>query len=519
MKADHKTNVCVSCQNAGAINMCQDCGAVLCPDCLRTKTTQYLVCGDCHGHLGPDAKSSDPKCPSCGSKNIRSGRRTEQVCPRCLSTRVISIEERRRKLAGDLRHAIMLIQHGHVKFREFANRLMLAKRLLYSIRMANFLAFNWLEDKLEGLLDGVPLIKNRIVSQADIVARRIAAETNGFMNQETWDIEQFPFIEGLTRRITEIGNQYRQTVDETVEPSLRELEELIKHLEGLDYHRREFAGFYQHSELAVNELPICAIPEVRLIGSDFLRADHGTGELYVTNKRMVFIAETGRLRKTTGVVFDFPLMYLNSIEEDGRIRRHLVLKMKQGDVKIACSEHTQKVLTDYIEIAKRFDRYVQTDLQRVRRLEQVDVAASDVKLKIDDLVYTLLSSRRTSLAPHDRSRLNERELTGDRTNGRWFPPWDYEARRRMPISSGLPSLDRMEPRTYDTYGYRRAEDDLLRRFREEADQLDRAISRSIEDLRLGRLMTDDFVSRYRSLMRERYTMRRRMDEYLRQYTF
>ncbi len=141
----------------------------------------------------------------------------------------------------------------------------------------------------------------------------------------------------------------------------------------------------------MNELPVCALPDIKVVGSNFLKNDKAEGTMYITNKRLIFVAETGRLRKKTEIVFDFPLVYLKEIEEDGRLRKKLVLKMKQGNVRISCNEETKKILPDYIEIARRFERYMQTDLQRVRKIEQKSVSISDVRLKIEGLIYSLLS--------------------------------------------------------------------------------------------------------------------------------
>ena len=364
--------------------MCEDCGVVLCLECLETRTSKYHLCADCHHILGtPLPGEKFESCPECESENLTLGKKIEEICPRCHSKRTGSIEERRRHLAQEMRHAITGLQYGYIKLKEVTNRLLSTKRLLVSLRMASFLHYKWLEDRIEETQDEILAIKNRISNQAEIVAKKMAAETRGLIDYNTWAPTQFPVIEGVINRMTDLSRQYKRNIDESLEGIRASLKDLDRQLEGLNYYRKEFTGFYDYAELSVNELPVCALPDIRIDGSDFLKNDKATGTLYITNTRIVFIAETGRVRKRTDVVFDFPLLYLNGFEEDGRLRKRLVLKLKQGDIKIACSEQTKKVLPDFVEIAKKFDRYVQTDLQRIRKLEQRDVAASDIRIKIE----------------------------------------------------------------------------------------------------------------------------------------
>ncbi|MCK5150663.1 MAG: hypothetical protein KAQ65_02430 [Candidatus Thorarchaeota archaeon] len=491
--------------------MCEDCGTTLCSDCLETRTSQYTVCNECHHNLGvPISGETFDHCPECEAENLGKGRRVEEICPQCHSPRIMSVEEKRRGLAQDLRQAIMNIHYGHTRLREFNNSLVSAKRLLVSLRMANFLHYNWLEEKIEEIQVEVVALKNRITNQAEILGKKIAAETKGLMDYTRWSPSQFPFIEGISNRVTHIGNQYKVNVDEALKDVRFKLDEIKSQLEGLDYYRKKFAGFYEVSELAVNELPVCALPDIKVTGSDFLRHDKATGTLYITNRRLVFIAETGLVRKKMEILFDFPLLYLNSIEEDGRFRKRLVLKMKQGELKIASSDQTQKVLPDYVEIARKFDRYMQTDLQRVRKLEQQSLNVSDVRMKIEGLVYSLLSP---GPQPHD-SMHSEPLRTSYRPHERRTPrrtPYNYN--EETYTRSGF--KDELRHSFGDDGGYTRRPEFLkqpqeVEGYSGNIAELDRALSETVDLLRSGRIVPEDFIRRYRLLMRNSYTARHEM---------
>jgi len=478
---------------------------------METKSSVHYVCSNCHHALGtPPPGEKFERCPECDSKELSLGKRLEEICPRCHSSRTAPIEEKRRALAQDMRRAIMSIQYGYMRLRDFTNRLTSAKRLLVSLRMANFLHYRWLEDKIEDIQSELPAIKNRVANQAEIIARQMTAETKGFLDYNTWSAAQFPFIGGVTNRITELGNQYRRNVDEALESVRLTISDLEQQLDGLDYYKKQFAGFYDTAELSVNELPVCALPEIRIAGSDFLKNDKALGTLYITNRRLIFIAETGRLRKKTDIIFDFPLMYLKSIEGDGRLRKRVVLKMKQGEVKLSCNEQTEKVLPDYVEIARKFDKYMQSDLQRTRKLGQSDIPVSDVRLKIEELVYSLISSG--AAVEQDRE-------TG-RASGaypRHVGPYAAGAqfRRDFRQSSSPYPRDRLrrdiegmfenreQPHRPDgSSSYMSSSDTLV---------IDDAIKDTVHLFRSGQLVPEDFIRRYKGLMRDSYDTRRRLE--------
>ncbi|MCF2135980.1 MAG: hypothetical protein K9W43_01960 [Candidatus Thorarchaeota archaeon] len=440
------------------------------------------------------------------------GKRTVDICPKCRSTRLIPIEEKRRELAQELRHTIMMLQYGHSKLREFVRNLTDARQTLVSLRMAKFLHYKWLEEQIEAIQDELPALKNRIVKQAEIVARQMAAETKGLMDYPSWTAQEFPFITGVTNRMTELGTQYRRHVDDTLEEVNKKLRDLRKHIEGLDYYKRQFAGFGELVELDVGELPVCAFPEIRVTGSDFLKHDKASGTLYVTNRRLIFIATTGTFRKKTEVIFQFPLLYLNGFEEDGRFRKRLVLKFKQGVLKISCSEQTQRVLPDYIEIARKFDRYIQTDMQRVRKIQACDVNASDARLRIDELVYQLLSNNHYS-TPQPELRSPPRRYSSD-----WSRPQtdhQYSPSMSPRYDSFRDELEDIIGRA-NTWRYGPAtapQDAEAIHMNQTIRDIENDIRETVQLLRTGMIVPSDFVRRYRSLMREQYKIRRLHNHY------
>jgi hypothetical protein len=449
------------------------------------------------------------ECPECESESFVTAKRIEEICPNCHSTQIIGIEEKRRTLANELRNAVVNIHYGHTKLREFNTRLASAKRILVSLRMANFLGFKWFEDRIEQIQDEFIAIKNRVTNQAEIVAKKMLAETKGLIDYQSWETGQFPFVEGVTNRVTHIGRQYKSSIDEALQGLELDLGELTEHLEGLDYYRKQFAGFYKYSDLSVNELPVCAIPEIKLSGSDFLKHDKTTGVLYITNKRLIFIAETGLVRKKTEVVFDFPLVYLKSLEEDGRFRKRLVLKLKQGDIRVDCDEQTEQVLSDYLQIAKKFDRYVQDDMHRVRKIEATSVNVSDVRLKIEELVYSILSTNQPNQMPE--TKRGYYVPYKQEARHRWSPPGSYHTKQNYEdeLSEELRRTLGHRNNRRTTQGYDMGLDRLKRNERE----LHSALSETVDLLRSGRIVPEDFIRRYRGLMRDSYNIRRELEQY------
>ena len=317
--------------------------------------------------------------------------------------------------------------------------------------------------------------------------------------------------QGITNRITEMGIYYKQNVDQGLEPLRGILKDVRRQLDGLEYYKGQFTSFYEHNQLSVGELPVCALPEIKVTGSDFLKNDKALGTLFLTNKRLLFIAETGRVRKKMETVFDFPLIYLKSIEEDGRLRKRLVLKLKQGDVKISCTDQTKKVLPDYIEIARKFDKYIQTDMQRVRKIEQQDVNTSEVRLKIEGMVYSLLSTNTRSQYENDdpirRQPMRPRIADWDNTRSSSSSYGDYY---RKP-ETFREELDRSMGR-YDHGRPSVPNSPKMHSLQKDAASIETAIRDTVHMLRSGQMMAEDFIRRYKDLMRDSFHNRSEMQQ-------
>jgi len=506
-----ESDSCENCSTAEATHMCKDCGEAICADCIEIDSAEYMVCSNCHQTIdNNDFEEKPSQCPECGFDNLNKGSRKIERCPNCHSTRLVLIEKRRGDLSREIRKSVMNLQYGHTKLREFGNELDKTKRELVSLRMANFLHYKWLESKIEQIHEEMPAIKRRIGNNAEMVAKQIAAETKGLMASEKWNPSQFSFIDGVSNRIKELGSGYKNRVDEALGKVKSVLDEVKKQIDGLNYYRKRFNGFYENAELSVKELPVCALPEIKLAGSDFLKNDKACGTLYITNRRLVFIAETGHIRKSMEVIFDFPLVYHTGFSEEGRIRKRMVMKLKQGDLKLDCSEQTEKVLPDYVQIAKQFDKYVQTDLERVRKLEQQKTNSGEVRLQIERLVYQLLSGRRDTQrkTEGENSPVRRTQISPDIHTSRD----DYQKHRNpSPITRGA------SRQTDDSFGSIRDRYHEPRRNRESDryednhQNFNEEIRETIRMLRNGQIVPEDFIRRYRSLMRQAYENRHRFN--------
>ncbi|MCK4483844.1 MAG: hypothetical protein KAU89_03400, partial [Candidatus Thorarchaeota archaeon] len=155
---------------------------------------------------------------------------------------------------------------------------------------------------------------------------------------------------------------------------------------------------------------------------------------------------------------------------------------------------------------------MQTDLQKVRKLEQVNVNVSDVRLRIEDLIYSLNTGRNRPRSvmtyPHPPAGAYYAEPSRPQPR---YAHHDYGGYRQ-----GAQFKDHRE-RTIDRGAYQRypgARGEMaaeIETLRTNASSLDNAIRDTVHLFRGGRLVPEDFIRRYKGLMRDSYHTRKEIE--------
>ncbi|MHA1763377.1 MAG: hypothetical protein ACTSYC_06405, partial [Promethearchaeota archaeon] len=75
---------------------CEECGASCCTDCLQEERKDYFTCQECNAiTIEPENIDGKKVCKECGSEKLLKTTRVEKSCPKCHSTNIINIFEKK----------------------------------------------------------------------------------------------------------------------------------------------------------------------------------------------------------------------------------------------------------------------------------------------------------------------------------------------------------------------------------------------------------------------------------------
>ena len=162
----------------------------------------------------------------------------------------------------------------------------------------------------------------------------------------------------------------------------------------------------------------------------------------------------------------------------------------------------------------KFDKYIQTNMQRVRKIEQQDVSTSDVRLKIEGMVYSLLSTNTRSQydnrdpirQPAPRPRISDWGTSRSRPS----PFADYYRQPETVREEFGRTKGRYDESLNPRHGYDTSP--AVNALQRDALSIDNAIQDTVYMLRNGQLMAEDFIRRYKELMRDSFHNRREMEQ-------
>ncbi|MBS7248482.1 MAG: hypothetical protein QXN15_07625 [Candidatus Jordarchaeales archaeon] len=379
---------CCICRQREASYYCESCFLTFCSSCTKRKSVNYSACEKCGSAHYFDAKSGPPSvCTMCGHESFRLGVRKLVVCPRCLSENVVDLVRKREEQTARLNAITRSLLSASSLMLNVINSASKAKARLLNLRKKGFLHNPQLEEDVLGVYEALSALKVKALSKAERIMSSAASRAALLIRE--WSPRSIREIEACFEQVEGALRDYRQLVEEECRCLEERLREISSVLDYLDFHRELFEEREQLLAMEASEKPVCALPHVKYVGSSYLPSNKGTGVLFLTTERVVFLKKEGVLRHSFKKYFSLPLAEVELNVKRG-LRGYFTLKTDKGTVRFTAPRQVLENVEAYFTLAKNFQANSQLDRSLTLKLESTAIGLSDFRRAIASLIDSTL---------------------------------------------------------------------------------------------------------------------------------
>ncbi len=471
------SDFCPSCHINVAERYCSECGMVFCLNCARLEVKEFYTCS----RHGPDSVSETEGgniCLKCGEP-ARRATRQDYLCPNCGSSMVTPIHNLRQALVSRFRTTYYRLRAGHELISNFAARLRMLRWRIRELRLGGFLHHPEIEKELLALITkDMPSVHERIVFRAKGIVERHRASKGRFIRPEHWTITDFPLLAGLIEGIQEDVADYQNYCEELVKELDAKLATIEERLSPISGWLKLFAEHVEKLCLTEDEHPVAAIYPVTL---EKPTAGEGlnNGILFITTQRLLFVGQKGFFTREKRVIYSVPLKVIMGIEEEGRLRRRLLITIDDEEsLKIKGSARVLREIPDRISYATTFSEHSLVTTSGSMRVLNMKVDVSSLRIELDQLINMAISSEEIpSMSSEDLDAMRG-------AHDRAYPGYPLHFGSRGDSS----------------------ERDLLYTLQEQKYSIQATMQLLKRQFEEGKINDESFFKQYRSLTRELYSV-------------
>ncbi len=480
----HQTSdFCPSCHINLAERYCSECGMVFCLSCARLEVNEFYTCSRC----GPGTVKETEEgniCSKCGEP-ARRATRQDYLCPNCGSSMVTPIHNMRQALVSRFRTTYYQLRKGHELIAGFAARLRMLRWRIRELRLGGFLHHPEIEKELLTIITkDLPSVHERIVFRAKGIVERHRASKLRFIQPEHWTTTDFPLLAGLIEGIQEDVTDYQNYCEELIKELDAKLATIEERLSPIAGWLKLFAAYVEQLCLTDNEHPVAVIYPVTLEKPTAGEGMH-SGILFITTQRLLFVGQKGFFTREKRVIYAIPLKVIIGIEEEGRIRRRLLLNIDEEEsLKIKGSSRILREIPEKIAYATTFSEHSLVTTSGSMRVLNLKVDVSSLRIELDQLINSAITSEEIDPRSHE----------------------------------GLSTLRGMRSGTYPAYpqhfgtGSSSPERDLLFTLQEQKYSIQATMQLLKRQFEEGKINDESFFKQYRSLTRDLYSVETRIRE-------
>ncbi len=480
-------NLCIFCSEKNPIYYCEDCNLSFCEDCGYNDKRTVYECGHC--------KSNDIECrqrnsvngelyicKNCGSLNIEIKRIIQRACPSCRSSNVISIAKKRLILIKQLREVLNGFKFGYQELKAFLREFRAIRQKTLALRTVGYLHDPVIEQTLLSVYERIKVVSKELLERAtqEIDLFRVQMEKYYNYNYNQWAPSDFPQIELIINQIQDDVTQYQSYVRKILAQPKKEQGLVQSKLNVIRYYKSIYDEYSEVLNLFPGELPVCAFRDVKFSKSTISSLKKGKGILFLTDQRLIFIRQSGWIRKKVQRIFNFTYNHILDVTIVGHIFKKLLFILDQGDLIFSAPKKMMEAILDYLKISVNFGKYRINDDKVLNTLDQIQISTKHLEKQIDRKIVQLMAGI-------------PREI-------RFEPSFQQNTRREriadLDINSSFLEINRM-----------------IFKLKTEKFSIERTIQNLEQKFKMGGLTAETYIRQFRTLQSELFLIEKKLETF------
>lgn len=394
--SEHNLQICRFCQrNIKLAYYCENCGVSCCSDCLHEEKKEYFVCQDCSSKKIETSDSRKKSyCKDCGSENLIQSSQLLKSCPKCHSTSIINIFEKKEELEKAFLELIKNVRNFIDPLNELVNTMYQLRQMIKNARAPPIKCFHFsnLEPDLLALFKLFVYAKDNFHEKITILFNHLSINKEYFFDIYNQPNANVIIIKGILENLTinyESIEEYVSNNVKTINSSLEIIKKNLKFIDKITYY---FDTYKKFLNLAEDEKPIYSIHAKLANGlNTHDKYKKSKGVLFITNLDLSFVQFSGRFKKKRQTIFKAPVNDLTKIRVQGKILKKLYIEFPYGRYEFTLPPNSINKVLDYIVLARNFEDTIKFDEDAAQKLDNFYIDLNEINAFIEETINSFFS--------------------------------------------------------------------------------------------------------------------------------
>ena len=406
--SEHNLQICRFCQrNIKLAYYCEDCGISCCSDCLHEEKNDYFVCQDCNSKNIETSESGKRRyCKECGSENLTQSSQLLKSCPKCHSTSIVNIYEKKEELEKSFLNLIKNVRNFITPFGELINSMYQLRQMIKNARAPPIKCFHFsnLEPDLLALFKLLVYAKDNFHEKITLLFNHLSLNKEYFFDIYTQPNANVIIIEGILENLTINYESIKEYVSNNVKTINSSLDTIKKNLKFIDKITYYFDTYKKFLNLAEDEKPIYSIHAKLANGlNTHDKYKKSKGVLFITNLDLSFVQFNGRFKKKKQAIFKAPVNDLIKIRVQGKILKKLYIEFPYGRYEFTLPPNSINKVLDYIVLARNFEDTIKFDEDAAQKLDNFYVDLNEITAFIEETINSFFSLKCQYNSQHQKN--------------------------------------------------------------------------------------------------------------------